>query len=163
MPPRSERHSTNCRWFVAWKWVMKQFIQSLPAGSRAMTGYLTVGSLQVAQPFTDNLRRATQSLRIPRGASQSAPYNNVRPHATNPFAVATRHGAALRFRTKENDNGSAHRRPAHCVRQGRVERDPPATRTRSKAAAKNRSSQILCLSGRRSISLRSCDPTRGLG
>lgn len=55
--------------------VTKQFIQSLPTGSRAMTGYLTVGSLQVAQPFTDDLSRAAQSLRITRRASEAVPYN----------------------------------------------------------------------------------------
>src|ERR1700694_4592482 len=36
----------------------RDFITSLPAGSRVMVGYITAGSLQVRQPFTTDLGRA---------------------------------------------------------------------------------------------------------
>jgi hypothetical protein len=45
--------------------VTRDFIRSLPAGSRVMVGYITAGSLQVRQPFTSDLDRAAKSLRIP--------------------------------------------------------------------------------------------------
>jgi len=38
--------------------VTRDFIRSLPAGSRVMVGYITAGSLQVRQPFTTDLDRA---------------------------------------------------------------------------------------------------------
>src|SRR6266850_5864306 len=44
--------------------VTREFIRSLPAGSRVMVGYITAGSLQVRQPFTTDLNRAAGSLRI---------------------------------------------------------------------------------------------------
>jgi hypothetical protein len=47
----------------------------LPAGSRVMVGYLTSGSLQVRQQFTDDLDAAARSLRVPRSSASSAPYN----------------------------------------------------------------------------------------
>jgi hypothetical protein len=55
--------------------VTRAFIRSLPAGSRVMVAYITTGSLQVRQPFTDDLEKAAQSLRIPVGSSAVAPYN----------------------------------------------------------------------------------------
>ncbi len=55
--------------------VTKQFIKSLPSGSRVMTAYITAGSLQTAQPFTTELDRAARSLRIPLGTAEAAPYN----------------------------------------------------------------------------------------
>jgi hypothetical protein len=55
--------------------VTRDFIRSLPAGSRVMVGYLGVGSLQVRQPFTTDLNRAANSLRIPFASTSAAPYN----------------------------------------------------------------------------------------
>lgn len=55
--------------------VTREFIRSLPAGSRVMVGYLTVGSLQVRQPFTTDLRSAANSLRIPTASTSASPYN----------------------------------------------------------------------------------------
>jgi hypothetical protein len=40
-----------------------------------MTGYLTAGSLRVAQDFTTDRARAAESLRIVVGSSSAAPYN----------------------------------------------------------------------------------------
>src|SRR5262249_122240 len=45
--------------------VTRDFIRTLPAGSRVMVGYITSGSLQVKQSFTTDLDKAAQSLRIP--------------------------------------------------------------------------------------------------
>lgn len=53
----------------------RQFIRSLPQGSRVMVGYITAGSLQVRQPFTTDLDKAARSLRIPLGSTASAPFN----------------------------------------------------------------------------------------
>jgi hypothetical protein len=55
--------------------VTRDFIRGLPAGSRVMVGYLTAGSLQVRQPFTDDLEKAAGSLRTPIGSDAVAPYN----------------------------------------------------------------------------------------
>jgi len=55
--------------------VTKDFIRSLPQGSRVMVGYITAGSLQVRQPFTTDLEKAAKSLRIPLASRASAPYN----------------------------------------------------------------------------------------
>ena len=60
--------------------VTKDFIRSLPEGSRVMVGYITTGSLQVRQPFTTDLDKAAKSLRIPiasRGSSAFNPYVEV--------------------------------------------------------------------------------------
>jgi len=53
----------------------RNFIRSLPSGSKVMVGYITAGSLQVSQPFTTDLDRAAKSLRIPRSSTAAAPYN----------------------------------------------------------------------------------------
>jgi hypothetical protein len=53
----------------------REFINSLPAGSRVMIGYITSGSLQVRQPFTTDLAKAARSLRIPIGSTSASPYN----------------------------------------------------------------------------------------
>ncbi len=45
--------------------ITRDFIRSLPAGSRVMIGYITSGTLQVRQPFTTDLNKAAGSLRIP--------------------------------------------------------------------------------------------------
>lgn len=55
--------------------VTKDFIRSLPQGSRVMVGYITSGSLQVRQPFTDDLEKAAQSLRTPVASEARAPFN----------------------------------------------------------------------------------------
>jgi hypothetical protein len=55
--------------------VTRDFIRSLPAGSRVMVGYITTGSLQVRQPFTTDLEKAAKSLRIPIAARGSSAFN----------------------------------------------------------------------------------------
>ena len=55
--------------------VTRQFIRSLPSGSRVMVGYITAGSLQVRQPFTTDLNRAASSLRIPIASTAASAYN----------------------------------------------------------------------------------------
>lgn len=55
--------------------VTRDFIRSLPAGSRVMIGYITAGTLQVRQPFTTDLNRAAGSLRIPIASTSASPYN----------------------------------------------------------------------------------------
>lgn len=53
----------------------REFIRSLPSGSRVMVGYITTGSLQVRQPFTNDLDKAARSLRIPRSSTSASAYN----------------------------------------------------------------------------------------
>jgi hypothetical protein len=55
--------------------VTRDFIRSLPSGSRVMVGYITSGSLQVRQQFTGDLDRAARSLRIPSSSEAASPYN----------------------------------------------------------------------------------------
>ena len=55
--------------------VTRDFIRSLPPGSRVMIGYITAGTLQVRQPFTTDLDKAASSLRIPLSSNASAPFN----------------------------------------------------------------------------------------
>ena len=55
--------------------VTREFIHSLPEGSRVMVGYITSGSLQVRQPFTTDLGRAANSLRIPIASTSASAYN----------------------------------------------------------------------------------------
>lgn len=55
--------------------VTRDFIRSLPAGSRVMVGYIRSGSLQVRQQFTDDLEQAAKSLRVPLASVSAAPYN----------------------------------------------------------------------------------------
>src|ERR1700682_2676195 len=55
--------------------VTRDFIRSLPAGSRVMVGYITAGSLQVRQPFTADLDRAAKSLRLPIASTSASAYN----------------------------------------------------------------------------------------
>jgi len=54
---------------------IRDFIKSLPKGSSVMVGYVTSGSLQVRQPFTNDLDRAARSIRILRSSVSAAPYN----------------------------------------------------------------------------------------
>jgi hypothetical protein len=53
----------------------RDFIQSLPAGSEVMVGYIRSGSLQVRQPFTRDLQQAARSLRILVSSTSSSPFN----------------------------------------------------------------------------------------
>jgi hypothetical protein len=55
--------------------VTREFIRSLPAGSRVMVGYITTGTLQVRQPFTSDLDQAARSLRVPRASTAASPFN----------------------------------------------------------------------------------------
>ena len=55
--------------------VTRDFIRSLPQGSRVMVGYITTGTLQVRQPFTTDLEKAAKSLRIPTAARGSSAFN----------------------------------------------------------------------------------------
>jgi len=55
--------------------VTRDFIRSLPSGSRVMVGYITAGTLQVRQPFTTDLDRAANSLRIPIASTAASAYN----------------------------------------------------------------------------------------
>jgi hypothetical protein len=55
--------------------ITRDFIRSLPAGSRVMIGYVTSGSLQVRQPFTTDLEKAASSLRLPLASQAASPYN----------------------------------------------------------------------------------------
>ncbi len=55
--------------------ITRDFIRSLPSGSKVMVGYVTSGSLQVAQTFTTDLESAARSLRIPRSSTAASPYN----------------------------------------------------------------------------------------
>jgi hypothetical protein len=55
--------------------VTRNFIRSLPDGSRVMVAYITSGSLQVRQPFTTDVNRAANSLRIPMASTSASPYN----------------------------------------------------------------------------------------
>lgn len=55
--------------------VTREFIRSLPSGSRVMIGYITAGSLQVRQPFTTDLEKASRSLRMPISSTSASPYN----------------------------------------------------------------------------------------
>jgi hypothetical protein len=55
--------------------ITRDFIRSLPRGSKVMVGYITAGSLLVPQPFTSDLDRAARSLRIPRSSTAASPYN----------------------------------------------------------------------------------------
>ena len=55
--------------------VTADFIRTLPRGSRVMVGYITSGSLQVRQPFTNDLNRAARSLRIPISSTSASAFN----------------------------------------------------------------------------------------
>jgi hypothetical protein len=53
----------------------RDFIRALPRGSQVMVGYITSGTLQVRQPFTNDLDKAARSLRITLSSSIASPYN----------------------------------------------------------------------------------------
>lgn len=55
--------------------VTRDFIRSLPSGSRVMVGYITTGTLQVRQSFTTDLEKAARSLRVPRSSTSASAYN----------------------------------------------------------------------------------------
>ncbi|HMJ09733.1 MAG TPA: hypothetical protein VK468_12050, partial [Pyrinomonadaceae bacterium] len=59
---------------------IKNFIRSLPKGSRVMVAYVRGGTLQVRQRFTDDLGKAADSLRIvysSSAVSPRSPYDGV--------------------------------------------------------------------------------------
>ena len=53
----------------------RDFIRSLPAGSRVMVGYITTGTLQVRQPFTTDLDKAARSLRTVMSTESASAFN----------------------------------------------------------------------------------------
>jgi hypothetical protein len=55
--------------------ITRDFIKALPQGSQVMVGYLTTGTLQVRQPFTNDLPKAAGSLRIVASSTSVSPYN----------------------------------------------------------------------------------------
>jgi hypothetical protein len=55
--------------------VTRAFIRSLPQGSRVMVAYITSGALQVRQPFTTDLEKAANSLRILRSSTSASAFN----------------------------------------------------------------------------------------
>jgi hypothetical protein len=55
--------------------VTREFIRSLPNGSRVMVAYITTGTLQIRQSFTTNLDKAASSLRVPRSSTSASPYS----------------------------------------------------------------------------------------
>ena len=55
--------------------VTADFIRELPEGSTVLVGYIRAGSLQVRQPFTNDLASAARALRIPVGSTSASPYN----------------------------------------------------------------------------------------
>lgn len=54
---------------------LKTFIRALPRGSRVMVAYVSGGSLQIRQKFTDDLVKAADSLRIVVSSSSASPRN----------------------------------------------------------------------------------------
>ncbi len=54
---------------------LKNFIRSLPRGSRVMVGYIRGGNLQIRQKFTDDLDSAAESLRIAASSSTVSTLN----------------------------------------------------------------------------------------
>lgn len=53
----------------------RDFIRSLPAGSKVMVGYITTGTLQVRQPFTTDLEKAARSLRMVISSDSASAFN----------------------------------------------------------------------------------------
>lgn len=53
----------------------RDFIRSLPAGSQVMVGYITTGTLQVRQPFTNDLDKAARSLRMVMSTTSASAFN----------------------------------------------------------------------------------------
>jgi VWFA-related protein len=54
---------------------LKNFIRSLPRGSRVMVAYVRGGTLQIRQRFTDDLAKAADSLRVVLSNSAGSPRN----------------------------------------------------------------------------------------
>ena len=54
---------------------VSSFIQNQPGGSRVMVGYIRQGSLDVRRKFTNELDRASQSVRPPLSTASAGPYN----------------------------------------------------------------------------------------
>src|SRR5215207_6697846 len=70
--------------------VTADFIRGLPAGSTVMVGSIRTGSLQVRQPFTNDLGAAAGALRIPVGstprAGSTTPPRSIPSTSTAPCA-----------------------------------------------------------------------------
>ncbi|HKC65331.1 MAG TPA: hypothetical protein VKB86_16940 [Pyrinomonadaceae bacterium] len=77
--------------------VTRNFIRTLPKGSRVMVAYITTGALQVRQPFTNDLEKAAKSLRVPVGSEDASPYN--------PYVEVIE--ALKQFETKKGENHNA--------------------------------------------------------
>ncbi|MGB7201515.1 MAG: hypothetical protein WBD16_04525 [Pyrinomonadaceae bacterium] len=59
---------------------LKDFIRELPAGSKVITAYLTIGGAIVTQELTTDLKQAAETLRVIRGTSLPpifSPYDGV--------------------------------------------------------------------------------------
>ena len=57
---------------------LRNFIQSLPRGSRVMVGYIRGGTFRIRQRFTDNLERGAAALQIIAGTTASnGPYDGL--------------------------------------------------------------------------------------
>jgi VWFA-related protein len=59
---------------------IKNFIKTLPAGSRVMVAYVRSGGLQIRQRFTEDLNRAADSLRViasGAGVASNDPYDGL--------------------------------------------------------------------------------------
>ncbi|MGB7069916.1 MAG: hypothetical protein WBD22_10515 [Pyrinomonadaceae bacterium] len=54
---------------------VSRFIRTLPRGSRVMVAYISGGSLQIRQKFTEDLEKASNSIRIVSGSAAAAPRN----------------------------------------------------------------------------------------
>ncbi|CAN5789256.1 hypothetical protein BH20ACI4_BH20ACI4_12560 [soil metagenome] len=54
---------------------IENFIKKLPSGSKVMVAYLSGGTVQIRQKFTDDLEKAADSIRIVRGSAAAAPRN----------------------------------------------------------------------------------------
>lgn len=76
--------------------ITRDFIRTLPAGSRVMVAYIRTGALQVRQPFTDDLEKAARALRVPVGSETASPYN--------PYVEVVE---ALRRFEERGENGNA--------------------------------------------------------
>ena len=55
--------------------ITADFIRALPQGSQVMVGYITTGTLQVRQPFTTDLQKAADSLRIVISSTSASSFN----------------------------------------------------------------------------------------
>jgi len=79
---------------------IRQFIRTLPAGTRVMIAYSRSGSILIRERFTDDLEKAAKSLRITAGSPALAPrspYDGVEDILSRFDAVPTGRRAILLF------------------------------------------------------------------